>query len=507
MLVSMVVLAGPQLSYAQLLISEIQYNPEGTDGGYEWIEVHNSGTSALSLEGVTFRESDQNHRLSHTNETLGWLIPAGGFAIIADNPTKFLEKHPGFPGLLFDSSFSLLNTGELLELLHPDGELLYGFEYNPEWGGSGDGSTLGIVSDTWQATNITPGHTNTGFVTQPEEPDENTNSPGPEPDNPDTQISETPISTAPETYIRLQDPDYETKTIKADAGPDKTVLAGVPFLYTGQGFGLTGGVLDDPEYRWNFGDTTRASGREVLHTYYAPGSYIGSLTVTSGKYKHTDQFEVLVLQPEIYISGSEQEGTISLENHSANTIEISGFAISHNNQSFTLPENSFIKGKSKITLPVVSLDIDLQDAKRIYLRGPDNKVINSYLHTEEQIKTQISLIEQEVLVLETEAQENITDVGESAKQMVYIGVPQYVQEPVATGNVFSDGAQAGLEATPPSPQPNQNPQAASLPVPQKSSYELYELVIAALLVLGGLWGLFFYQKQQKPDLPDIREVE
>ena len=49
----MVLLLALQLQAAaqSLLINEFVYNPDGSDDGLEWIEVCNSGSSAIDIDG------------------------------------------------------------------------------------------------------------------------------------------------------------------------------------------------------------------------------------------------------------------------------------------------------------------------------------------------------------------------------------------------------------------------------------------------------------------------
>ncbi len=492
----------PLLTHAQIIINEIQYNPEGADGGYEWVELHNSSESALSIEGFTFRESDKNHRLVHTNEALGWLIPQNGYAIIADNPTKFLEKHPGYPGLLFDSSFTLVNTGESLELLDTDDELVVGITYNPEWGGNGDGSTLGIHAGAWRQTSITPGRANEAFQVEPQQEtfeetpdtsDQNTTTQ----EGPSQDTAVAPVADLPATYIRLADPTYKEKTIKADAGPDRTLLSGVPFLFTGIGYGLAGGILDTPEYYWNFGDGQRERGKQVIHHYAGPGSYTGTLRVVSGKYSHTDHFIVTVVPPKISLSASFDDQNISLSNNSPHIIELSGFSIEAGTFTFTFPEESFISGTSRIVLDAHALGLEVSDAKRIYLKASNGHTISSYHGAVEQIKKQIALA-QETTTADDEKASSQTALQESTEaQIVYVGVPQTTspaQQDVAPYEPL-------LIST--------TTQQASIGSVKKELFSPFELaLIAGLSIAGSVFGYIEFKRYRKEKSPtyDIEEL-
>ena len=477
----------PLITNAQIIINEIQYNPDGPDGGYEWLELYNNSENPISIKGFTLRESDKNHRITQIDESLGWSIPNGGYAILADNPTKFLEKHPGYPGLVFDSSFTLVNTGELLELLDTEGELLFGITYKPEWGGDGDGSTLGIENGAWKATNTSPGRPNTSFVEESQEEEvseESSDSPTNTPSEASETKSFSPVVNIPAAYIRLADPDYKEKTIKADAGPDRTVLSGVPFIFSGTGYGLAGGILEESSYYWNFGDGIRQEGNEVLHAYTGPGTYTGTLKIVSGKYSHTDHFLVTVVPPNISLTGSFEDQTIIIKNHSPHTIEVSNFILDHQNSSFTFPEESFISASSQIILNANSLELPLSDSEYLYFRAPNKHLINSYHGAVEQIKAQIALRQDSVLEHADTEQEVAPnkDTEGPASQIVYIGVPHTIEEE----NLM-------VSALDPS-----SPQTATISNVRKELFSPFEMFLfIAFALVAGIFGFVELKKYRK----------
>jgi len=422
----------PFITHGQLIINEIQYNPAGTDGGYEWIELHNNGDAVVSVEDFSLRESDKNHRITQTNESLGWSIPTNGYAIIVDNPTKFLEKHPGFPGLLFDSSFTLVNTGELVELLNPDGELIFGFMYDPQWGGDGDGSTLGLLDTQWKSTESTPGRRNTLFITpinEPKEEQEDSTQQDNKTTTPQTNKTEQPISDIPQAYIQLQNPEYKEKTIKSDAGPDRTLLTGVAFTFTGKGYGLSGGILDTPEYVWNFGDGTKGRGKTTIHAYAGPGTYVVTLKIISGKYSHTDHFTATVVPPHINLKADSTKQLLTLSNQSPHTIEISGFSLQSGETKIKLPPESFIGPNSQIIFNAQTLGLDLSDKRPVMFLAQNGFQIARYHGLYEQIQKQITIQEKENTEPKTSSKDVSSDISEqkTEQQIVYIGVPQYIE--------------------------------------------------------------------------------
>jgi len=133
------------------------YDLEGSDTDREWVEVLNIDTLNIDISTFKLFENDTNHKLSivQGSETLA----PGGYAIIADDATTFLQDYPTYTGTLFDSSFSLSNSGETLSLKNGD-TVINEVTYALSTGASGDGNSLQLIDGTWQATVPTPGAEN-----------------------------------------------------------------------------------------------------------------------------------------------------------------------------------------------------------------------------------------------------------------------------------------------------------------------------------------------------------
>ncbi len=149
-------------------ITEIMYNPTGSDTNREWIEIYS--WDLVNLSSWTFYEANTHHRLTPvntSNRTASFVFQ--GYAVIVDNAQQFLQDYPGYNGTLFDSSWSSLsNSGESLALYNQSGEVDV-VAYDKSWGGASGYSLekieLGIHS-SWVASlqqNGTPGMQNSVF--------------------------------------------------------------------------------------------------------------------------------------------------------------------------------------------------------------------------------------------------------------------------------------------------------------------------------------------------------
>ena len=145
----------PVFAHASVVVSEIMYDVPGADTGREWVEVTNIGDTAADMSKYKFFEANINHTLIPISGN-GVLLP-GSSAIIADDPTKFKIDWPKYIGALFNSSFSLSNTGESFSL--KDGALvtLDFVSYDPSLGAVGDGNTLQRRGSRFVSAAPTPG--------------------------------------------------------------------------------------------------------------------------------------------------------------------------------------------------------------------------------------------------------------------------------------------------------------------------------------------------------------
>ncbi len=113
-----------------VVISEIMYNPQSGDQRQEYIELHNFGSTS-----VTLYDSNQDEPWKFTDavdytfpDYPGLTIPAGGYVLIAKDVAAYMDEY-GMPPfgvtILGPYSGSLSNSGEKLELSMPGDVDLY----------------------------------------------------------------------------------------------------------------------------------------------------------------------------------------------------------------------------------------------------------------------------------------------------------------------------------------------------------------------------------------------
>jgi hypothetical protein len=152
-----------------IIINEIMYDPAGTDTDHEWIEIYNADSISVNISGWRFNEAGTNHQLSLISGSE--VLAPGDYAVIVQDDIVFMTDHPDFSGNLFDSSFSLSNTGEYLTLNNASLGLVDEVDYLSSWGLDLENSSLELINasldnnvgSNWQTSYIvggTPGQAN-----------------------------------------------------------------------------------------------------------------------------------------------------------------------------------------------------------------------------------------------------------------------------------------------------------------------------------------------------------
>ncbi|MBI5139653.1 lamin tail domain-containing protein [Candidatus Nomurabacteria bacterium] len=155
---------------AGFVLSEIMYNLPGADEGKEWVEIFNDSKGVLDLSTFSFFEGKTSHKLILVKGDTK--IQPQGYALIVDNFTQFESDWPEFEGTIFDSTFSLNNSGETLVLKNRN-EVADTYTYNSAFGGAGDGNSLQKINGAWSGSFPTPGKENKISYTPTSPPEDN----------------------------------------------------------------------------------------------------------------------------------------------------------------------------------------------------------------------------------------------------------------------------------------------------------------------------------------------
>lgn len=139
----------PYLTSAQILITEVMYNPRGNDNDREWFEAINLGSDLEVLTGKNgWRIYDGKNRLIK-EESFIW--ENNEVIVFVQDKNKFLAEYPQINCRLAESSFVLKNKEGEIKILDKNKNTLAEFRYSSSLGGNGNDYSLvfgkGIIKE------------------------------------------------------------------------------------------------------------------------------------------------------------------------------------------------------------------------------------------------------------------------------------------------------------------------------------------------------------------------
>jgi hypothetical protein len=358
----------PLLVSAKIIINEIMYDPEGTDTGREWIEVFNSGESDIDLTAYKLLESNVNHKITNYNETPTAILKAGQFAIIADNSEKFLIDFPGFAGLLFDSAFSLNNTGEVLVMIDPIGNIDNNFEYSADLGAGNNSNSLQRADNGfWIEAKPTVGAAN---KQESETPTNDSGSDSNTSNSTSTDSGTSSGSVSTHSGQNTLTKYVEKSQLEIGLGRDRTVSVNTPIE-----FKAVYNTDKKPRFLWNFGDGAVDKGEKTENTYKHTGNYNVVLNAFLNGYQATSRIKVKVITISVenlsITSGKNVD--IVLKNKTNLEVNLGGFTIKYGQKYFDIPPDTIIDANSEIIIPFENtgfeLDIENNFSEIFYPNG------------------------------------------------------------------------------------------------------------------------------------------
>lgn len=351
-------LALPAGTHASVIISEIMYDLQtGSDSGREWVEVFNAGSNTVRLSDWKLFEANVSHSI--TAHTGGDDLSSGSYAIIADNPAKFLEDWPGYSGLLFDSAFSLANGGETLGIRSPGTESMEtdSVSYSSTLGAAGDGNTLRrteSVTNTFTPGAASPGSGNLQLI-----PGLSYTAPVQE-SSEDTETTQSTTTAKAQPVVSSYVPP-PVPQIFADGGGDRTVIVGADVEFRGRAYNRSQELVDNVRFSWNFGDGSTQEGTSVRHHFSYPGKYAVVLSIALDRSAASDRI-IVTAEPAKLGFSTHSDGSISIENLSGRDLDLSFWLVRSFMNTFSLPEGSAVLSGQTLRIPQKTLGFFSTDA-------------------------------------------------------------------------------------------------------------------------------------------------
>lgn len=316
-------------------INEIMYDVSGTDTGREWIEIYNDTSADIDFSGWKILESAVNHTVKLI---LGdSIIPAGGYAIIADNDQNFLVDNPNFKGTLFDTVFSLTNTGETLALINSSGTKINEINYTDSLGAKGDGNSLQLHEGFLLSAIPTISAKNNTESSTPQKLESNATT------SQNTSVITISSHSSPASIVEVK----EIPKFEISIGRERLASIKTPVIFEAKTIEKYG--LNRIKYLWNFGDGNQERNKKVEHYYKNEGLYNVVLNAVSGINHAVARTIVHVKKPNIALEI--KENGIELNNLDINELNVGLWKLKSKDQNieFTFPQDTIIGPNTKIT--------------------------------------------------------------------------------------------------------------------------------------------------------------
>lgn len=364
----------PFITSAKIIINEIMYDPEGTDTGREWIEIHNDGSDDIDLATIRLNENGVNHTFKSFNTPTA-VLGAGKYAIVADNPEKFLTDYTSYTDLLIDSAFSLNNAGETLSIVDAEGNVIDTVSYSSEWGAGGNGNSLQKHAGVWIPGEVTLARENiTAPADESEEKSGGTS-------NSTTTSSGSSSSSGSSHSSQSTLTSYKPKVaLEIGIGRDRIGFINTPIQFQAN-HNLEKGT--GVRYLWSFGDGDSATGKKTEHIYYSSGEYNVVTNASKSGEQAVSRIKVNIREPEITILATNRGKLVDimLENRSKFEVNVGRFEIVKNQggcqNTFIFPQDTIINsGKAVNIVGEISGQIVENQTEKFVLYYPNGRSIS-----------------------------------------------------------------------------------------------------------------------------------
>lgn len=336
----------PAVVSAQVIISEIMYDAPGLEGSgeHDWVEVFNAGASAVDVSSYRFFEANTNHTLKLESGSAS--LPSGGYAVIASATSTFLADWPAFGGTLFDSSFNLNSTGELIGIRVDASDTTHDFTYSPAEAATNNGSSLhraSVSSAAFSAGTPSPG---TGSLSASSGNssdissnfDSSTSTTTGSTGSPQATTNTSANTSAPvSSYVAPPEPQ-----IFADAGDNRTVIVAADTEFVGRAYNRKKETISGHiRFLWNFGDGSTGEGQSVLHHFEYPGKYAVVLNIADNRDAASDRI-IVTAEPAKLAFTHLPDGSIVIKNDAGRDLDLSSWIVRSFGRYFVVPKDSII---------------------------------------------------------------------------------------------------------------------------------------------------------------------
>ncbi len=300
----------------------------------EWIELHNTSSAAISLDGWKLYEGGGSTLLFSFSKT----IPANGYLVLERTTPSTPDPLPA----ISDESGSfggsgLANTGEHLVLKDTSGTIIDNLSFQSGWpaGDAETKQTMQKKEDAWITATPTPKSPTAGAAT-------------------DDEIDEPAGETIPATTTENKEQVIWEPSITFSS--PKQALVGVPVRIAATVTQKTGMTVVG-NFFWNTGAGQVIEQRflePITVTYQYPGDYVITLAyarhANAPEPELVGQFSMTVTNPSFSIERGDS-GTIFVKNMSTSSLDLYQWQLLYAGNRYVFPKYSIVKPSNRLAVP------------------------------------------------------------------------------------------------------------------------------------------------------------
>lgn len=343
---------------SDIIINEFVSHPNS--GEEEWIELFNTTESSIDLTNWKLTQlSNPSTTPKEDNPLiLSDTILGGGVFVI-----KISNLNNGGDSIsLYDPSDSLVSRVTYGKVVNISTDLDFPFQ----------GRSGALISGVWETNQ------------EPTRGMQNPNSSPISPVDDSSNDSSSPITTQPESKIKV----VENPTMKVKILASALAFTGQPLEIKTDVTGFSNEKVVLGRASWNFGDGSSFEQinnfEKFSHIYYYPGEYVLFLEYYQNSFSKTPEVTskmiIKVLSTNVFISkvGDAKDFFIELSNNASSDIDISNWVINANGKTFIFPRNSVIMSKKQMTISGKITGFTLGDQNNLKLYSGTGELIFDY---------------------------------------------------------------------------------------------------------------------------------
>lgn len=370
----------PALVSAEVVISEVAWMGTQRSANDEWMELYNTGDTAVDLTGWQLTAADGSPAIALE----GSIAPKSYFLLERTDDTSV-------PSVVADLIYTgaLGNDGEVLQLTEANGSVVDRVDGSDAWAIGGDNDTKATLSRsgrTWITAQATPGQENaTEEMVSDERPESAQEEKGEQkettPDHSDAAGDRSePKAQAPAQDEADRDRPMPKPRLSVEVGDDRRASVGQKLSFEAIAFDYDGDRLR-ASYRWNFGDGTTAEGRRVEHVYGYEGAYVVQVTARTNLFREPlvarDRLVVTVESARVALKDV-TEDYVAIVNQEGREVDLSGWRLVTNEEAFKLPEQSVLLPGATLMLSHTTTGLAADDGEQVALYYPSNILAAQY---------------------------------------------------------------------------------------------------------------------------------